>query len=95
MLQAWARSAKPEDYKSLNIKGFGVAGFQYLRMLFGAQATKPDKHIIDFVSEAIGGRRVSEIQALALLESAAEREGVALRDVDTSIWEARARAKII
>jgi hypothetical protein len=89
-LERWAVTAKPEDYGLLNIKGFKLAGYQYLRMLFGAQTTKPDKHIIDFVSESVG-RRVSDVEALVLLEAAAAREQLPLRDVDTSIWEVRAR----
>lgn len=90
VLQRWAVAARPEEYESLNIKGFKLAGYQYLRMLFGAQTTKPDKHIIDFVSAAIR-RRVSDVEALVLLEAATGREGLPLREVDTSIWEARAR----
>ncbi len=40
-LKQWAINAKPEEYQMLDIKGFGIAGFQYLRMLFGADTTKP------------------------------------------------------
>ncbi len=89
-LEAWAVAAKPGEFADLNIKGFKLAGFQYLRMLFGAQTTKPDKHIIDFVSEAIS-RRVRDVEALGLLEKAATLAHLPIRDVDTSIWEARAR----
>ena len=89
-LERWATSAKPDGFRSLNIKGFKLAGYQYLRMLFGARTTKPDKHIINFVSEAVG-RRVSDLSALLLLDAAASRMNVPLRDVDTSIWELRAR----
>ena len=46
VLQRWAVATKPEEHQSLNIKGFKLAGFQYMRMLFGAQTTKPDTHII-------------------------------------------------
>ncbi|MBM3359756.1 MAG: hypothetical protein FJY54_18860 [Betaproteobacteria bacterium] len=90
-LERWATSARPEDFKDLNIKGFKLAGFQYLRMLFGAQTTKPDQHIIAFVSESIG-RQVSDVEALVLLEAATARLNLPLRDVDTTIWESRARS---
>jgi len=89
-LTRWATSAKPEDHLKLGIAGFGVGGFQYLRMLFGANTTKPDVHIQRYVSSSVG-HRVSDLQALALLEAAATEAGVRLRDLDTTIWEASAR----
>jgi len=90
VLKRWAVATKPEVYRSLNIKGFKLAGFQYLRMLFGAQTTKPDKHIIAFVSDALS-RQVSALEALELLEAASVRAHLSIRDVDTSIWETSAR----
>lgn len=90
VLKQWAIQAKPEDYQTLNIKGFGIAGFQYLRMLFGADTTKPDVHIIRFVSKILD-RNVSAIEALHLLETSSERLGLSVRDVDTYIWEISAR----
>ena len=89
-LKQWAIQAKPQDYQTLNIRGFAIAGFQYLRMLFGADTTKPDVHIISFLSEILN-RRVSEVEALRLLEAASERVGLSVRDVDTYIWQIRAR----
>jgi hypothetical protein len=67
-MAAWAG---PGDYLSVAARGFGLAGFQYLRMLFGAQTTKPDIHIIRFVSTIIG-RKVTDVQALYLLERTAK-----------------------
>jgi hypothetical protein len=90
VLGRWAVAAHPGDFRDLGIKGFKLAGFQYLRMLLGAQTTKPDKHIIAFVTEALQ-RRVRDLEALVLLEAAAARAHLPIRDVDTSIWEARAR----
>ncbi len=86
----WATQAKPEEYQKLNIKGFGIAGFQYLRMLFGADTTKPDVHIIRYVSEILD-RKVSDIEALHLLEASSGLLGLSVRDVDTYIWDIRAR----
>src|SRR5262249_52353826 len=74
-LEAWAASAKPEDVLSLNIRGFGIAGFQYLRMMFGADTTKPDVHIVRFVETAIG-HSCPPARAVALLEKAANELGV-------------------
>lgn len=90
-LQRWATSARPGDYKTLKIRGFGIAGFQYLRMLFGANTTKPDVHIRKYVGQAID-RPVSDVEALQLLEAAAAKGQLSVRDFDTSIWERSARA---
>jgi len=89
-LQLWASEARPTDYQDLGIRGFGLAGFQYLRMLFGANTTKPDVHICQYVADFIG-RRVSDVEALGLLERAAAGAGLKLPDLDTTIWENAAR----
>jgi len=91
-LQKWATSVAPRDAKLVGVKGFGLSGFQYLRMLFGEQTTKPDRHIIRFVSEAVG-RRVSDRVAVDLLEQAAQRAGLPVCGIDKAIWEERARGK--
>jgi hypothetical protein len=84
-LGAWARSVTPNDAWSTGVRGFALAGFQYLRMLFGVQTAKPDVHIIHFVSDAVG-RKVNEIEALVLLEEVAQQENLQLADLDYSIW---------
>ncbi len=89
-LEQWAKSARPQDHVALGISGFAIAGFQYLRMLFGANTTKPDTHIRGYVTEAVG-HSVSDLEALKLLEAAAERQTIVLRDADTNIWEIRVR----
>lgn len=91
-LAQWARDARPGDYLSLGISGFGLAGFQYLRMLFGADTTKPDVHVRRYVGHAIR-RPVSDVRALYLLERAAKSHGRSLRDLDTSLWEWAARGE--
>jgi hypothetical protein len=85
-LQSWAKNAKPGGHKVLGISGFGLAGFQYLRMLFGANTTKPDIHILRYIAARIG-RPVSDVETLQLLERAALEAGISLRDLDTTIWE--------
>ena len=65
-LQNWAVRAQPSDYTVLRISGSGLAGFQYLRMVFGANTTKPDIHIRRFV-EACVGHPVSDIHACSFL----------------------------
>lgn len=88
-LSRWATWARPGDYLTVGVSGFGLAGFQYLRMLFGAQTTKPDVHVIRFVSGQLG-RRITDVQALNLMERAASLAGLPLREVDAEIWQERA-----
>ena len=89
-LRQWARKAKPNDYEALGIRGFGLSGFQYLRMLFRAQTAKPDVHIRRFVSKAVG-HPVGDVQALTLLEGAAKHLRWPLLALDNAIWDRLAR----
>ena len=89
-LRQWASKAKPIDYEALGIRGFGLSGFQYLRMLFRAQTAKPDVHIRRLVSKAVG-HAVGDAQALTLLESAAKHLKWPLLALDNAIWDRLAR----
>jgi hypothetical protein len=89
-LRQWAEDMHPQDYLTIGICGFGLAGFQYLRMLFGADTTKPDVHICRFVGKALN-RPVTELAALQILEQAALRLKIKVRDLDTTIWEKSVR----
>ena len=88
-LKQWVVQTQSQTHR-LNIKGFGIAGFQYLCMLFGVNTTKPDIYIIRFVSELLN-RNVSALEARDLLEAASERVGLSVRDVDKFIWKRGAR----
>jgi hypothetical protein len=85
-LAAWAEWARPGDFLAVGVRGFGLAGFQYLRMLFGADTAKPDVHVVRYVSKAVG-RQVSDVHALYILERAAAISGQSLRRLDNLIWE--------
>lgn len=89
-LQRWAAWCRPGDYLTVGVPGFGLAGFQYLRMLFGAQTAKPDVHIVTFVSE-ITGRKLTPVRGLNILERAAKLAKLPLREVDAEIWRERAK----
>jgi hypothetical protein len=91
-LATWAMSVQPSAFREIGVYGFGLSGFQYLRMLFGADTTKPDRHIRSFVKRCIG-EPVSDWRALQLMEHAAKRAGRSLREVDHAIWESYARNK--
>lgn len=87
-LRQWAASVTPEDLPSVQVRAFALAGFQYLRMLFGVQTTKPDIHIRRYIGNVLG-RVVSDVEALMLLEEAAGRLRLPLRSVDYAIWKKR------
>jgi hypothetical protein len=89
-LKDWACSVEPTDYEKFGVLGFALSGFQYLRMLFGAQTLKPDVHIRRFVSEAVG-RRVGDVEALALMEAAGRHLGWPLARLDYAVWGRGAR----
>lgn len=90
-LRAWAAWCRPGDYLTLDVKGFKLAGFQYLRMLFGAETTKPDVHILRYVEQALGreirGRPSREVQAVYAIERAGELLDASVRRLDVAIWE--------
>ncbi len=73
-IQEWAQSASCKDYKKLAINGFGLAGFQYMRILFGADTFKPDRYICKFVEDYVRNK-VSPQKALCLFEQAALDSG--------------------
>lgn len=90
-LEEWANKTSPQLAYTVGVRGFGLAGFQYLRMLFGAQTIKPDVYIKRFVSSVIG-KKISDWEALEYLERAATEEGLPLREIDGKIWQNMARS---
>lgn len=84
-LKRWAIQAQPQDYRSLGIKGFKLAGFQWLRMLFGAETTKPDVHINRFLRDTLN-RDTTRTEAILLIEKTAEHLEIPARNVDRLIW---------
>jgi len=89
-LKAWAMSVRPNDCWNVPVRGFRLAGFQYLRMLFGVQTAKPDVHIVRYVSDIVQSF-LSPWNALVLLELAAAEIGLPLRQADRGIWKTGAR----
>jgi hypothetical protein len=90
-LKEWAEAAKPSDSYTVGVRGFGISGFQYLRILLeAAQVVKPDVHIRGFVSEAVG-HPVSDYRALELFETAGKHLGWQLTALDYAVWDRRAR----
>ena len=85
-LKQWAIHVEPDGYKELNIKGVKIATFQWLRMLFGADTSKPDVHIMNFINDTID-QKLSESECVLLIEGVASYLEVSERDVDGAIWD--------
>ena len=85
-LKQWAITAEPDDYKKLNIKGVGIATLQWLRILFGADTSKPDVHVMNFINETIE-QKLSKIDCILLIEGVASYLKVSERTVDHTIWK--------
>jgi hypothetical protein len=83
-LRRWAAGSTQDDFVG-HIKGLGPAVYRSLVMRLGVDTIKPDVHVLRFVSTAIG-RRVSQDEAVASLETVARRLGTSARTLDRSIW---------
>ena len=99
-LAHWARNAKTSGYRSIwvdpdgdraNIPMFGIAGWQYCRMLFGADTSKPDIAVKGFVRECLG-RSLPAISVVGIMEEAAPQvpqlraTGKPVRETDLRVW---------
>ena len=84
-IRQWALQAKPKGYSVWNIKEFGIAGFQWLRMLFGADTVKPDRHIVNFLSDTLN-EKVSPLESVELIEETSAHSEFSARDIDRIIW---------
>jgi len=72
---------------AVEVRGFGVAGFQYLRSHFGADTVKPDVHIRRYVDDVLQ-RPVGDVAMVWLLEQACQKIGASPLAIDTRIWQA-------
>ena len=90
-IRQWALQAKPEGYREWNIPNFKLAGFQWLRMLFGADTAKPDTHILNFLSDTLNEEfpqtsYKKKLEAVDLIEEASAHSEFSARDIDRIIW---------
>jgi len=88
-LKKWVSNA---DFEK-DIKGkfktkehsIGIALFQWLRLRLGVDTVKPDVHIMNFVSNAVG-RRISQQEALDALMIIAKQTNRKAALLDAAIW---------
>ena len=91
----WAISATIDGYKRIwkggNIPLFGIAGWQYLRMLFGADTCKPDvavkKYVRDCLKMDYSSRSIVKLmESSAVLAPALKGFSQPIREADRRIW---------
>lgn len=90
-IRQWALQAKPKEYRVWNITNFKLAGFQWLRMLFGADTAKPDTHILKFLADTLNEEfpqtsYKKKLEAVELIEEASAHSEFSARDIDRIIW---------
>ena len=86
-LRRWAARAQfKRDFEG-RVRGLGLAVFQWLVMRQGVETVKPDVHVHRFVAAALG-RRVTDREVIALVETAARDLGIKACQLDWRIWEA-------
>jgi len=84
-LEAWVKKADFErDFKG-RVPGLAYAAFKWLGVRLGVDTIKPDVHVLNFVASAIG-KRLSDTEAVAILEKAARDLGIPAAQLDASIW---------
>ena len=86
-LRSWAASADfARDFKG-QVKGLGIAVFNWLVMRLGGDTAKPDVQVRRFVENCLGKRIDSDEQLVTLVAGAAALLGKPVRELDWAIWE--------
>jgi hypothetical protein len=89
-IRQWALRAKPKEYRVWNIKEFRLTGFQWLRVLFRANTSKPDRRILKFLSDTLNEKfpdsNKKKLEAVELIEEASAHSEFSARDIDRIIW---------
>lgn len=85
-MRYWAQQPYKEPLSAYGVRGIGIATTQYLRMLAGANTTKPDRHIRQAIKDALG-RWVEDEEAIFLIEAVAQRLDMRATNLDHAIWK--------
>ena len=84
-LRAWAHKAKFESDFRGQVKGLGIAVFQWLLLRCGVDTIKPDVWVINFV-ERVVGKKFPERVLVTTFEKIAPLVGETLETIDVTIW---------
>ena len=85
-LQQWAEESEFEKDFRGKVKGLGIAIYKWLTMRLGVNTIKPDVHIHRFLQNA-AKRRLSDREAIAVLEKVATELNRKAYELDWSIFE--------
>jgi len=85
VLKEWAKQSTAIDYPKFGVKGIGFVTYQYLRLMCGADTTKPDVHLKRAVKEGVG-KKLPEAEVVQLVEQSAKRMNVKARQLDYALW---------
>lgn len=79
LMKTWAQNAQlnhmKEDILLGGIKNVGIATFQHLRMVFGADTVKPDQRVKEVLSKEFGVPRLSDEGIIEAIEDIAKITG--------------------
>ena len=93
-LKKWISKADFETHIKGQFKtkehSIGIALFQWLRLRLGVDTVKPDVHIVNFATNAVG-RKVSQQEALDSLLEVAEQTNRKASLLDAAIWHYQKR----
>lgn len=92
-LKLWGINSKMEDFDNFNVRGIGFTTFQYLRLLTGANTTKPDVHLKRAIFDGLG-KNVGEKGIVRITERTSEILNVPTRKLDYSIWHYYSNKKV-
>jgi hypothetical protein len=82
----WSEKPDSEDFVG-KIKGLGPRAYEQLQWYFKDRgAFKLDRHLVNFVELVLGGR-VSDVEAVNLLEWTADQIGKTYTELDVQIWD--------
>ena len=87
-LRDWAaRSDFRRDFEG-QVKGLGIAVYQWLVMRQGVGTVKPDVHLHRFAEAALA-RRLTDVEVIDVVTGAASTLGIKAYELDWRIWEAQ------
>lgn len=75
IMNRWAKDANYyliEEDEIGKIKNVGLATFQHLRMVFGANTVKPDQRVIEILENEFDTKKISQINSIKAVEQIAK-----------------------
>lgn len=85
VMNKWAQEADLKDHKFDilgRIDNIGIATFQHLRMNFGVDTVKPDRHVTEALKREFGFDSNNSIKAIIAIETIAKMSGFGVLEID-------------